>query len=208
MKPIFAHIGKWSLLLVLLPACFAMPVFAQNARLELKNLEKLTALASDTTDVSLDSDMLQMAANFTSKGGDDTRKATEMLKGLKGIYVKSFEFDKPNQYSAADVEAIRGQLAGPGWKKLVSTHSKTETNEIYLMKDSNNEKVLGMAILTAEPQELTVVNIVGQIDMEKLGELSGKFGVPSVDIHPDKDKDKDKDKAKNKKSSEGSHEEE
>jgi Domain of unknown function (DUF4252) len=203
MKLIFARLRQRSILVAALLACFATPVFAQNARLELKNLEKLSALASDVTDVSLDGDLLQMAANFTAKGGEDTRKATDMLRNLKGIYVKSFEFDKPNQYSAADVEAIRSQLAVPGWKKIVSTHSKTETNEIYLMKDSNN-KVLGMAILTAEPQELTVVNIVGQIDMEKLGELSGKFGVPNVDVHQDKDKEKNKDK----KSSEGNHEEE
>jgi hypothetical protein len=205
MKLIFARLRQRSILVAALLTCFATPVFAQNARLELKNLEKLSALASDVTDVSLDGDLLQMAANFTAKGGEDTRKATDMLRNLKGIYVKSFEFDKPNQYSSADVEAIRSQLAVPGWKKIVSTHSKTETNEIYLMKDSNN-KVLGMAILTAEPQELTVVNIVGQIDVEKLGELSGKFGVPSVDVHQDKEKDKEKNK--DKKSSEGNHEEE
>ena|SRR5216684_1236884 len=205
MTLIFARLRQRSILVAVLLACFATPVFAQNARLELKNLEKLSALASDVTDVSLDGDLLQMAANFTAKGGDDTRKATEMLRNLKGIYVKSFEFDKPNQYSSADVEAIRSQLAGPNWKKIVSSHSKNETNEIYIMKDSSNNKVLGMAILTAEPQELTVVNIVGQIDMEKLGELSGKFGVPNVDVHQDKDKDKDKNK--DKKSSESNHEE-
>jgi len=51
-----------------------------------------------------------------------------------------------------------------------------------------------MAILTAEPRELTVVNIVGQIDMDKLGELSGKFGVPSVDVHQDKEKEKEKER--------------
>src|SRR6267142_4936549 len=205
MTLIFARLRQRSILVAVLLACFATPVFAQNARLELKNLEKLSALASDVTDVSLDGDLLQMAANFTAKGGDDTRKATEMLRNLKGIYVKSFEFDKPNQYSSADVEAIRSQLAGPNWKKIVSSHSKKETNEIYLMKDGNN-KVLGMAILVAEPQELTVVNIVGQIDMDKLGELSGKFGVPDVDLHQDKEKDKEKNKDKT--SSEGNHEEE
>jgi hypothetical protein len=200
MKSIFTILRHRGILIAALLACFTMPVFAQNARLELKNLEKLSALASDTTDVSLDSDMLQMAANFTAKGGEDTRKATEMLRNLKGIYVKSFEFEKPNQYSAADVDAIRSQLAGPGWKKIVSNHSKNETNEIYIMKDSSNNKVLGLAILTAEPRELTVVNIVGQIDIDKLGELSGQFGVPDLNLHHEKDN--------NKKTTEGSHEEE
>jgi len=48
MKQIFAHLRLWNVLPAVLLACLTMPVFAQNARLELKNLEKLTALASDT----------------------------------------------------------------------------------------------------------------------------------------------------------------
>jgi hypothetical protein len=44
-----------------------------------------------------------------------------------------------------------------------------------------------VALLVAEPQELTVVNIVGPIELDKLGELAGKFGgmMGKFDIGPD-----------------------
>jgi hypothetical protein len=39
----------------------------------------------------------------------------------------------------------------------------------------------------AEPTELTVVNIVGPIDVAKLGELEGHFGIPGdIGVHKQK----------------------
>jgi len=36
-----------------------------------------------------------------------------------------------------------------------------------------------LVVLSAEPKELTVVNIDGPIDPEQLSELSGHMGIPS-----------------------------
>jgi hypothetical protein len=162
-----------------LVCAFSLPGLAQNARLELKNLEKLSDKASEVNSITLDGDMLQMATKFLEMSQDaDAKELKEVVKGLKGIYIKNFEFDGPNQYSAADVDAIRTQLAGPGWSKIVESRSKhqSETDEIYVMKVG--DKIAGVAILVAEPKELTVVNIVGAIDVDKLGELEGHFGIP------------------------------
>ncbi|MBZ5523453.1 MAG: DUF4252 domain-containing protein [Acidobacteriia bacterium] len=197
MKLISAIRRGQVVLLAAVLALLTVPGHAQSARLELKNLEKLSSKAAEVTDVTLDGDLLQMAARFTSKSDDkDAKQVSDLIRGLIGIYVKSFEFDKPNQYTQEDVEAIRSQLAGPGWSRIVQSTSKrdAETNEIYLMKKDG--RITGIAILVAEPKELTVVNIVGEIDMDKLGELGGKFGVPA-DIAP---------KTKNKKSAEAGHE--
>jgi hypothetical protein len=42
--------------------------------------------------------------------------------------------------------------------------------------------VTGVAILYSQPRELTVVNIIGPIDLEQLAALSGHFGVPKVKL--------------------------
>jgi hypothetical protein len=113
-----------------------------------------------------------------NSGDPDAAHVVEVIKGLKGIYVKNFEFDSPGQYSQADVEAIRSQLTGPGWQRIVTSFSKRsgERDEVYLLK--NGDKINGITVLVAEARELTVVNIVGAIDPEKLGELGGHFGIP------------------------------
>jgi hypothetical protein len=46
-------------------------------------------------------------------------------------------------------------------------------------------------IISAEPKEFTVVNIVGPVDLEKLAGLEGQFGIPRIsgDVHSKHRKD-------------------
>ena len=44
------------------------------------------------------------------------------------------------------------------------------------------------AVISAEPKEFTVVNIVGPINLEKLTKLEGQFGVPDLGIEQAKPK--------------------
>ena len=191
----------WAGLVGLALFCMALPARAQDARLKLEHLEKLNAKAVEVTNVTLDGDMLQLAAKFLDMDKDDpeTGQVKDLIKKLKGIYIKSFEFEHPNQYSAADVEEIRTQLAAPGWSKIVENRDKrnNENNEIFVMKDAHNN-IAGIAILVAEPKELTVVNIVGPVDLDKLSALDGKFGIPE---------NKEKEHPKKKNSPEASHDE-
>jgi hypothetical protein len=152
---------------------------AQGAKVELKNLEKLADKAAEVNDVTLDGALLDFARAMLKKADDpDAAQVKEVLMGLKGIYVKSFEFDEPNQYSQSDVEAVRSQLSGPRWQRIVTSHTRRsgERNEIYLFKEG--DKIGGVVVLVAEAKELTVVNIVGTIDVDKLEKLGGHFGIP------------------------------
>ena len=157
-----------------------MPAFGQNPRLDIKNLEALSKKASEVVDVNLDGPLLKLASRFMTD--EDDREALQIIKNLKGVYVKSFTFDKPGDYSPADVEAIRSQLQTPAWSRIVSARSKHdgENAEIYLMTAADGGNVLGLAVICAEPTELTVVNIVGPVDIDKLSQLEGKMGIPHL----------------------------
>jgi hypothetical protein len=154
------------------------------ARLKLDHLERLANKADEVTDVNLDGAMLKLASKFMDEDEKDPEdaKVREMIKKLKGIYIKSFEFDKEGQYTDADVDSIREQLRGPGWKKMVNVRSKRdkENAEIYVLGDENNMQ--GLVILAAESKELTVVDIVGPIDLDTLSELGGHMGIPPVEV--------------------------
>ena len=165
---------------VMLLGAFSSPALGQNPRLDIKNLEPLAKKASEVVDVNLDGSLLKLASKFMTD--EDDREGLEIIKNLKGIYVKNFEFDKPGDYSPADVEAIRSQLQAPAWSRIVSARSRREgeNTEIYLMTGADGGNVLGLAIIDAEPTELTVVNIVGPIDIDKLSHLEGKMGIPHL----------------------------
>jgi Domain of unknown function (DUF4252) len=162
---------------------------AQNPRIQTSQLDALAARASQTVDVNIDEGLMQLAAKVLSSKDPDEAKVKSLVNGLKGIYVKSFEFETEGQYSQSDLDSIRSQLHNAAWNKIVNVSSKKEgTVEVYLMRSGT--QVSGLALLATEPKELTVVNIVGPVDLEKLTELEGNFGVPELGIEIPKTKRK------------------
>src|SRR2546427_11496511 len=79
----------------------------------------LAAKAVEKVDINLEGPMLEMASKFLSSDKGDEGKVKRLVEGLKGVYVKSFTFDKEGQYSDADLSAIRSQLRPPAWSNIV-----------------------------------------------------------------------------------------
>lgn len=164
---------------VLFSGLGTLPARAQSARLELGALEALTHKAQHVTEVSLDQDMLQLAVRLMTKD----EQARQVIQHLKGVYVRNYEFAKAGDYSQADVDAILAQVRAAQWQTVVSNRdiTKNETHAVYMM--SKNDEIRGLAIISAGPRQLTVVNIVGPIDLRKLSELEGHFGIPHVKVN-------------------------
>lgn len=181
MKTLFQSLLKLAAISLPLILCTAIAANAQTARLQTSSLDHLAGKASETVDINLDEQVMHLTAGFFSGADADEKKIKEVVNGLKGIYVKVYEFEHEGEYSPADVESIRSQLRGPGWTKLLNYTSKKEGSvEVYLM--TIGEQVGGLAVLAADPKALTIVNILGPIDLNKLSQLEGTFGVPDLGI--------------------------
>jgi hypothetical protein len=170
----------------------AMTSSAQSGKLQLDQLDAMTNRASNTLDVKLDENLMQTTWKlFAGKDPDDVA-IKELLKNVKGIYVKNFSFDKEHEYTPAEIESVMSQLRGGGWSKIVGITSKKENEnvEVYLMMVA--DQISGLAVVSLNPKEVTVVNIVGPINLEKLSQLEGSFGIPDLDLaKPKAKKDND-----------------
>jgi hypothetical protein len=188
MRTLFKTV-KLASLALLLGFSVSATARAQNARIEMGQLDHLGAKASEAVDVNIDERLMQLTAKFLSGRDPDEVKIKELINGLKGIYVKSFEFERDGDYSPADLESIRSQLRNPAWSRILNVSSKKEGSiEVYLM--SNASQVGGLVVVATDLKELTVVNIVGPVNLEKLSQLEGQFGVPELGIETTKPKPK------------------
>jgi len=187
MKTLFQTILRFAPVLLLLLAGGVMTARAQGPKLQMDQLDLLANKASETVDVKLDERLMATTARFFPSKDDADIK--EVLKGIKGIYVKSFTFEKEGEYSQLEVDSVLSQLRGSTWSKVVSVKSKGGDNvQVYL--NMVGDQITGLAVLSMEPKEFTVVNIVGPIDLQKLSKLEGQFGVPDLGIEADKTKKK------------------
>jgi hypothetical protein len=164
------------------PSLAAMP----RGQLLLPELAGLADKASESVSVTLDSQLLGFASRFLNPDDPDEAAAKKIVSSLTGIYVRKFTFDTDYAYPKADIDGIRRQLSAPGWSQIVEARSRKEqTNvDVYMLVDGG--KARGLAIISAEPREFAIVNIVGSIDLEQLHDLEGKFGVPEMQIESGK----------------------
>jgi hypothetical protein len=144
------------------------------------DVEKLSVKAKETVEVNMDGPMLRWASKFLSAEDSDEQKAAKLITNLKGIYVRSFEFDNPGAYTPAEVEELRAQFSSPLWSRVVGVRSQREGDNVDVFFKLEDERMAGVVIIAAEAKELTVVNIVGPIDVDELADLGGEFGIPRL----------------------------
>jgi hypothetical protein len=112
--------------------------------------------------------------------GTDDKEIKSLISSLKGIYVKSFTYGKDGAYDPSVLDSVRQQLSGGQWSRLLAAKSSSEGSDTAIYLWRNGDKPGGLAVLSASPREVTLVNIVGMIDLEQLRTLQGKFGVPDL----------------------------
>lgn len=130
------------------------------------------------TEVYLDEKLLQMVSKL-SKEEDET--ATELFSGLKLIKVNVFDVDPSNEKNIQNrITELDKKLISKNWDRIVKTRQRGEFVNVYIKQDSN-KKIAGLVVMVLEKKgEAVFINIVGNIDLEQLGQLGHKFNIPSL----------------------------
>jgi hypothetical protein len=155
----------------------------ERGRLRLDNLDRLMSQASETIRIDFDSGLIEIGCGLMSDTDPEERQAKEICKGLRGIYVRGLEFKAAGQYADSDVAALRAQLSGPGWTRVMDFSTQDEglqRAEVYAASEGG--RIHGLALLFVDPKELTVVNVVGAIDLDKLRRLGDALNIPKIRI--------------------------
>ena len=151
-----------------------------DGKLMLPDFDALAPRASDSVSITLDASLLSLAARFLDASDPEDAAVRNLIGEVKGIYVKSYTFDKDFAYPAGGIEAVRKQLTTPAWQKIVEVHSGKQRSAVDIFICQVQSRTRGLAIIATEPRQFTIVNIVGPIDLNKLRKLEGRFGIPKV----------------------------
>lgn len=154
----------------------SIAAFAEQA-LDLSSLKGLEAKARESTSIDLGQEQLKLMMGFTSGGNGDLQK---LARTIELVQVRTFGFDKDNMYSMADMETLRQKVKASDFVPFLSHKEKGGFTEILMRKGPNGLR--GFVLLTAEAREITVINIIGDLDLNTLSKLGGKFGIPEIQL--------------------------
>jgi hypothetical protein len=133
--------------------------------------KEIASRASDVSEVTLDKSMLGFASQFMDK---DDKSVKSLVEGLDGIYIRNYEFAKEGAYTKEEIDQLRAYFTNGGeWKSLVKERSQKDGESSDILVKMVNGQNHGMFILTAEPKEISIVFILGPIQMDELKHLNG-----------------------------------
>jgi hypothetical protein len=164
-------------------ASLALPVSVKAADPELRipDFSHLQSKAIDSVDITIDGFLMRLARHFAAADANaEDQQALDVLKGVKSVRVRNFQFDADDAYSKSDIDSVRKQLITPGWSPLVQVHKREPREDVDIYVCLENGKATGLAVIASEAREFTIVNIVGSIDIDKVAQLEGQFGIPRV----------------------------
>ena len=149
---------------------------------DLPDFQALQRQATDSVNITLDPWLLGSVSALMDDKDPDSLATKRMLSGIKSIQIRSFAFGTDFVYPTEAVDGIRQQLSGPGWSKMVQVHKRKEREDvdIYLMLDQH--RASGFTLIASDPRQLTIINIVGSIDMNDLPVLERHFHIPALGL--------------------------
>jgi hypothetical protein len=141
--------------------------------------DRLAKKAKESVNITLDGGMLKAAKGFIPSDEPDSAKIRKLIDGLTSVSVRSFEFGTPGAYTQADLDSILKLVDGTTWRRIIDFKEEQGSTKIYLLPGA--DKPMGVFVLAAEPEELTVVQIDGPISLDDLSSLRD-LGVDIGDV--------------------------
>lgn len=173
MHPPRQHVPRW----LAGAACLTLPVLAatQDAPLTLPSFSSLRRHATESVDLTLGPFPLHLVAWLMDDHDPESAEVRKTLQTVKLLQIRSFRFDSDIVYPQADIDALRSQLSQPGWTRLVQVRKRDSRENVDIYMALENQTIKGIVIIACEPRELTILNVVGSVDLEQVARLRRTF---------------------------------
>ncbi|MBU0742382.1 DUF4252 domain-containing protein [bacterium] len=127
--------------------------------------------ADEIQDIDLGPALISAAADAEAHGDSELYKAFKMIKSIR---VKSFTMDDASPEIDKAVDKINKKLKDKDWKRLI--YVKDDEEIVTVSTKSVGDDMVGLMVVAYEPgNEVSFVNVVGDLDLAYLISLAGKL---------------------------------
>jgi len=172
---------NWLSKIVLL-AALSTPAWALNGAKVDFDLGDLEGKAEEVVEVNLDGDALEQGSRLLAIRQGVSGSVKSLLRGIKGVYRRTYRFGMGKSYEDEDVRGFHEQMAEDGWSPLIDVKDNGSQEAVTVYSYSEGKQVTGVTVVSSDPSEVTVVNIVGDVDLGALSEIGARLGVPEMVI--------------------------
>jgi hypothetical protein len=139
-------------------------------------------------EVNIKSNLIAMVAALTKKTEPEV---TQVIEGLKQIRVNVLGLTKENRDDMKKrITGIRETLDKTGWERIVTAIEKNQDIGVFL-KTKDAKTVEGICVTVVDKDQVVLINVVGNIQPEKLAVVGERFDLEPLKHVPPRPKAKE-----------------
>ena len=127
-------------------------------------------------EVNLSSALMNMVGVFAK---NEDPEIAEILSNLESIKVRVYNLNGNIENASTMVDSLSKQLRANQWDVLVTVNE--EGQKVRVFSKSTNNVIDGIVVMVVAPEEkageAVFINIVGEIDPNKIAKITNKLGV-------------------------------
>jgi hypothetical protein len=164
--------------------CLALPVLAaaRPPQITVPSFVDLRSSATDTVDITFGPMLLGFVGWAMDDHDPDSANLKKTIQGLRSVQIRSYQFKADFVYPKADLDALRAQLSQPGWSQLVKVRDREKKQDVDIYIALENRTINGVTIIASGLRELTVVNVIGTVNLDQVEGLRKTFAGPDGQV--------------------------
>lgn len=161
-------------------ACLLLPMLAigHPPEVTLPSFDALKSSAQDSVDITFGRPTLGLLGWLIDDSDADGARLKQTVRGLKSVQIRSFEFKNGFEYPKAELDALRAQLLQPAWSQLVKVRDRGQKENVDIYVALQDHTVEGVTVIACGARELTIINVIGSIELDQVDVLRKMFGHP------------------------------
>ena len=171
------------LVLVLTLIAFALSSCGITASRSNEGFANLDSPGISDTDRTMSLSLGKTTLRFAARFLDDEPETQVLLRSLDGVRIRIYEVNGNTNRIAQNFDRMGTKLSNDGWQPVMLVREEGELVQMY--SKSSSRGMHGLTIVSADDEEVVVVNVMGDIQPEHFGDVMVALDVddaPEVQI--------------------------
>ncbi len=129
-------------------------------------------------EINLSSGLMKLVGGFAKS---EDPEVANILSGLESIKVRVYNLNGELEKASSTVDRVSSELRADKWETLVTVNNNEENQKVRIFSKSTSDVIDGVVVMVVSPEkdagEAVFINIVGEIDPEKISKVAETLNV-------------------------------
>jgi len=124
-------------------------------------------------EINLSAGLMKLVGSFAD---EEDPEIGNILSNLESIKVRVYSLNGELEKANSTIDRVSSELKTDDWETLVTVNNNEENQKVRIFSKSSSNTIEGVVVMVVSPEkeggEAVFINIVGEIDPEKISEVA------------------------------------